>query len=235
MKRRVIVLVGGLCGLALAACPPTMERLRLQVGVRVADVPGVTWTDGSWQGRAIRLRPCLGDPEGVGWPGLPGEVSPIPDDPDPPPWTIGIPQPLPMLPPEGFARGLAASWCAVDLVSRGTVRMEGEGPEGEVTVEIDLPDLEAVGWADAPHGAEPEEGVDPEALLVRLGGPVWAAALAALAIEGPVSVAPGGPDHDRLQALLVDEVEVFIDRDGDLAISDEDGPSWLRLRAVVPD
>lgn len=220
--------------LPLAGCPPTFERLRLRVGVRPPDVQDVTWTGGTWAGRAIRLRPCPSDTDSLGWPVLPSSVDRVPADPDPAPYTIGLDDPVGILPPIGYNRGFAADYCAVDLVGKGVVTMLGEGPGGSVSVSLDVPDFEATTTA-VPHGAEPSEEVQPEALLVRLGGDALSAAIAAAAAVGPVDVAPGGPEHAAWQALLVQDVAVWIDRDDDLAITAADGEPWQRLSVVVPE
>ncbi len=221
--------------LGLGGCPPEVERLRLRVGLRVPAVAGVTWTSGTWQGRAIRLRPCPSDTDTLGWPSLPAEADRVPADPDPAPWTIGLEDPVSILPPSGYARGFAAPWCAVDLVGKGPLVLEGEGPQGTVSVAIDLPDFEGVGVASAPHGEEPSEDVQPEALLIQVGGAAWATELGGQVQAGPVAIEVGTPAHDALQALIVQEVAAYVDRDGDLEVSAADGPAWLSLEVVVPE
>jgi len=218
----------------LAGCPPTFERLRLRVGLRPPTVDGVTWTEAWWQGRAIRMRPCLSDTDSLGWPVLPPDVDWVPADPDPAPFTIGLDERLGMLPPLGHGRAFAADYCALDLISRGVVTMVGEGPGGPVSVAIDLPDFESTGFADTPHGAEPEDDRQPEAILIRLGGDALSTVIAVAAAAGPVAVTPDSPEHATWQALLVQDVGAYIDRDRDLALSDADA-LWLPLTVVVPE
>ena len=225
-----------LVGLVVAGCPPTIDRLLLRVAVRVPEVEGVVWTEASWQGRAIRLRPCDDDgTEDLGWPSLPEGTPLLPADPDPMPWTIGLTGPLDALAP-AWTRGFAAPYCAVDLIGKGPLRLVGDGPLGPVEVEVEVPDMAAVGVAAAPHGDAPGE-VQPAVVLVRVGGAGFAAEIASRAASGPVAIAPGTPDHDVLLDLLVVESAVWIDTDDDAALSPEEAaaPPWVALEVVLPE